>query len=185
MFLTRNKTLSVCLRLSAFIACLFLFFSPKISEPSYLPVTGSNIGIGTATPVGAFTVMSGNVGIGTWSPTSRLQVIGTVDATYFVGDGSGLTNVTGANSGWTDGGTNVYTSTTTDLVAIGTTTPSSTLTVKGNVGIGTTTPYTMIAAPANGMVVEGNVGIGTWAANSGKLIVMGGNVGIGTASPSF
>jgi hypothetical protein len=85
-----------------------------------------NVGVGTTGPVGALTVMNGNVGIGTWSPTARLQVIGTVNATAFVGDGSGLTGLP-AGGGWTDGGTNVYTSTTTDLVAIGTTTPVSKL----------------------------------------------------------
>ncbi len=35
----------------------------------------------------------GNVGIGTIWATSKLQVIGTVDATAFVGSGAGLTNV--------------------------------------------------------------------------------------------
>jgi hypothetical protein len=69
--------------------------------------------------------MNGNVGIGTWSPTARLHVIGTVNATAFVGDGSGLTGISVGSTGWSDGGTNVYTSTTTDNVGIGTTTPNS------------------------------------------------------------
>ena len=141
-----------------------------------------NVGVGTTTPVGALTVMNGNVGIGTWSPTSRLQVVGTVAATAFTGDGSGLTGI--AAGGWTDGGTNVYTTTTTDNVGIGTTTPASTLTLLGNIGIGTTLPYRTIAGPNNGMIIEGNVGIGTWAAVNGQLIVMNGNVGIGTTKPS-
>ena len=50
----------------------------------------------------------------------------TVTATAFVGDGSGLTGISGGGSvGWTDGGTNVYATTTSDRVAIGTTTPSA------------------------------------------------------------
>ena len=128
----------------------------------------------------------GNVGIATVNPVSKLQVVGTVNATAFVGDGSGLTGISGGSigigtantitfwpttttigslptatyptltelsyvkgatsslqtqidglsvgsGGWTDGGTNVYTSTTTDNVAIGTTTPTQKLTVVGTV----------------------------------------------------
>src|SRR5262245_24505812 len=104
------------------LVCGIFLLAMHRAEASYLPTVGSNIGIGTSTPVGALTVMSGNVGVGTWSPTQRLQVVGTVSATTFVGDGSALTGIS-SNSGWTDGGSNVYTTTTTDNVAIGTTTP--------------------------------------------------------------
>jgi hypothetical protein len=141
------------------------------SSTGKLIMPSGNVGIGTITPVNGTAIMNGNVGIGTWSPTARLQVIGTVNATAFVGDGSGLTNV--ANSaGWTDGGPNVYTSTTTDNVGIGTTTPVNRLSVQGNIGIGTFAAYRNIAAPNNGMAIEGNVGIGTWTAGS-KLDVWG------------
>src|SRR6185436_3390351 len=106
--------------------------------------SSGNAGIGTTKPVGGLVVMNGNVGIGTWSttgvsgslivaagvgnvgigtirPGTRLDVNGTVRATAFVGDGSGLTGISAG--GWTDGGTNVFTSLTTDNVGIGTTTP--------------------------------------------------------------
>ncbi|NEQ10242.1 MAG: hypothetical protein F6K37_31185, partial [Moorea sp. SIO4E2] len=52
---------------------------------------------------GALTV-DGNVGIGTNNPRQKLEVAGTVKATRFEGDGSGLTGI-GAGK-WSDGGSN-------------------------------------------------------------------------------
>lgn len=99
-----------------------------------------NVGIGTTlapnSGVSLF-VRTGNVGIGSSAPGQVLDVMGTVRATAFVGDASGLTGLTG--TGWTTLGNDVY------------------KTSNGNVGIGTT----LVTSSAL-TVMNGNVGIGTW-----------------------
>jgi len=68
----------------------------------------------------------GNVGIGTAAPTEKLEVVGTVKATAFEGDGSALTGIVAApDNDWAIDGSNVYRN-------------------AGNVGIGTTTPTTKL-----------------------------------------
>jgi len=61
---------------------------------------------------------TGYVGIGTQSSTAPLEVSGTVSATRFVGDGSGLTGIVGASSGDTiTSGTTRVTANTTGYVS--------------------------------------------------------------------
>ncbi|NEQ11818.1 MAG: hypothetical protein F6K37_39920 [Moorea sp. SIO4E2] len=69
---------------------------------------------------------SGNVGIGTTNPSTKLEVDGTVQATRFEGDGSGLTGISAGGTKWSDGSSNkIYYN-------------------AGNVGIGTTNPQSLL-----------------------------------------
>ena len=77
------------------------------------------------------------VGLNTATPNSSLHVNGVAyvatDITFggtLTGDGSGLTNV--GSGPWSSGTGNVYLSTTTDKVGIGTSSPDATLHVTGN-----------------------------------------------------
>jgi hypothetical protein len=82
----------------------------------------------------------GNVGIGTTSPSERLEVAGTVKATAFVGDGSGLTGISGTGDGHSldaaDGDpVDALFVDNSGNIGIGTTTLSTALDVRGEVFI--------------------------------------------------
>jgi hypothetical protein len=83
-----------------------------------------------------------NVGIGTNPPSTKLDVVGTVTATAFVGDGSALTGIA-ADSDWTVDGNDMYSI------------PS------GNVGIGTSSPLSRLSAGGDGFVNTGVYGNGS------------------------
>lgn len=74
----------------------------------------------------------GNVGIGTKTPAQKLEVAGTVSANRFVGDGSGLRNLSSVSSQWGSGDNGVI-SYSGGFVGIGTTTPTQRLEVVGSI----------------------------------------------------
>jgi len=134
-------------------------------------LSGGNIGIGTFTPQGAFTVTNGNVGIGTWAPTAALAIGANALTVTAAGAISASTGII-TSGGYTQSGTSANTFTGTPTFSNAT---NSALFTGGNIGVGTITPQDAF------VVTNGNVGIGTWSA-SNSLIVRQGNVGIGTAT---
>jgi hypothetical protein len=131
---------------------------------------------------------TGNVGIGSVSPVQALDVIGTVRATNFTltgqtptagyvltasdSSGDATWSSAGAVGGWTVNGTNVYATTGSNNVGIGTTTPQGSLVVtNGNVGIGTWAPVGSLDVKTGTVFVEnGSVGIGSTGVG-GKLSI--------------
>jgi hypothetical protein len=110
------------------------------------------IGIGTdaLSKADAVTVLkNGNVGIGASNPVQKLEVSGKLlTLALQVGTSATAGHVLTADasgnaawqavsnaSGWTDGGSNVYTTTSTDMVGIGTSSPEFKLTLDNDGGI--------------------------------------------------
>jgi hypothetical protein len=143
---------------------------------------GTVVGTDVASPFN----FPGNVGVGSATPTQKIDVVGTVKAIQFIGDGSQLTGTSGSNY-WVTGAVGIG---TTNSVGIGSISPAYKLEVQGNVGIGTAT-----FNAANYLSINGNVGIGTTAQSqafevfgAGAFVgtgdtVFNGNVGIGSSVP--
>ena len=87
---------------------------------------------GSGEPVLSVGLGSKKVGIGTNNPRQKLEVAGTVKATRFEGDGSGLTGIRAGGTKWSDGGSNrIYYN--AGNVGIGTNNPTQKLEVAGSV----------------------------------------------------
>ncbi|MFC1752500.1 hypothetical protein ACFL96_03800, partial [Thermoproteota archaeon] len=114
-------------------------------------VYGDNSATGnlfTVTSPNVFAIRAaGGVGIGKTNPSYALDVAGTVNATAFIGDGSGLTNL--QTSKWSENGSDIYY-------------------IAGNVGIGTTMPTVEFEVSGDVKFGSGNVLVGT-----GNIIAMG------------
>lgn len=152
--------------------------------------------------------VTGNAGIGSASPSQKVDVAGTVKATAFIGDGSGLTGVSSitgltpgklpkATTSSTLGDSLIYSDGTN--VGIATTVPVAKLDIEGavyqgngNVGLGSVTPrtkldvigsVTAIQFFGDGSQLSGVSGSNYWAAD-GVGINTTNNVGLGTINPT-
>ena len=180
------------------------------------------VGIGTTTPgvntfqVGAgstiFSVDGVGVGIGTTAGHYKLQmigdgnIVGTVTATAFAGDGSGLTGLTTSLFGWTNVTDGLY-NTDLDKVGLGTISPRFNAEI-GFVGMGTTSLWVNgearfadylnakdvnvsgIITAANLNVTSGNLTVGLATLTNIKvgssstiMMTTTSGVGIGTQTP--
>jgi len=106
----------------------------------------------------------GLIGVGNTNPNATLDVYGTVSATNFIGDGSGLTGIaSGAADRITSGTTQFVTISNTGYVSL----------TQAGTNTGWFSPYT-------GLVTLGVSATGRISGSSGYFY---GNVGIGTGSP--
>lgn len=106
------------------------------------------------------------VGINVTSPSANLEVSGTISATRFVGDGSGLFNIAGASADRIVSGT-------TSMLAISNT---------GYISVTQSGVNTAYFHPSMGLVT---VGVSSTGGISGTTGYFSGNVGIGTTAPSY
>jgi hypothetical protein len=109
---------------------------------------------------------SGNIGIGWTTPTVALEVSGTISATNFVGDGSGLTGIVAASS-------DRITSGTTSMVAISDT---------GFISLTQSGVNTGWFNPQTGFVT---IGVSSTGGISGTTGLFTGNVGVGTTAAAY
>lgn len=143
-----------------------------------------------------------SIGIGTTPGAYALNVNGSLRADSLYGDGSNITNISVAAAGWTPVSQGLY-NTNLKNVGIGTTNPTSRLTVSGDIRatgvitatnfvgnlIGSATTSTNViggigsvtSLNVNGITTTGTLNVGT----SGSLFTVSGigSIGIGTTDP--
>ena len=125
----------------------------KSGQTATVPLGGGDSSWIGATGKVTLATPTDNVGVGSLNPEQKLVVNGTAKATAFIGDGSGLTGISGGG-GWTDGTNVVYPTVSSDNVAIGTTAATSSLEIyNGNI------TFNQLKQPSTPTVATGAAGV--------------------------
>ena len=126
--------------------------------------------LGGASDNSIYVASNGNVGIGNSTPDQKLAVNGIVKAHAFIGDGSGLTGITGGTGGLSDPGDLTFgadnDNNNSGEIAFQTqNTTRMTILNSGKLGIGTTTPTMELEIIGDGKVqnlmVTGDISFGS------------------------
>lgn len=180
----------------------------------------------------SFIFNGSNVGVGTTTASTRLTVNGTTTSTAFSGPLTGnvtgnadtvttnanltgdvtsvgnATTIASANKAWQDGGTNIYQTTTTDSVGIGTINPAAffsvgttsqfqvsntgTVTTTGSIALNAANPSfsnnsssaTAVTSLKSGSSASARLVLMAQSGGANIMTLLNGNVGIGTTTPN-